>query len=303
MDELAPYRYLIAAELNKYVSAIMDTGGLVNGLVASVRATGAHGQKLAVLVGNVVNNLAALADDNLTYVSLLLDSTMTPAAYIGHCKDATPIDRVYGRNLIFDKLSKAAVSLVGPKNVGDAGAHRLSVLASTASTTSTGLEGREDPAGRPDHISSIAARIERGCFEWAVENSHGASTNSAFESKAFADLYGTRCGTVAGLLSPDSSVGARFRVDAVGDLLRGAVRPEAIGRMTEKELCPRAIEEDRRIIAERQNQKIVTKTSKLFRCPFCGLKECTYVSVRPLSGDEATQYRCTCVCGKMWTSR
>jgi len=151
-----------------------------------------------------------------------------------------------------------------------------------------------------------ARDIELGCYNAAVRTSKESEDppRRQWDSLAFVDIYGTRCGTINGLLDPDSSSCRAYGATLVRRLYEGAVSPAELGDMTAKELCPDATAVERAEIARRVVQKVQMKESSLFRCPHCGERRCTYQEVQRRSLDEAPDYLCRCInCNRRFTGR
>jgi DNA-directed RNA polymerase subunit M/transcription elongation factor TFIIS len=187
-----------------------------------------------------------------------------------------------------------------------------------------------------------ARAIEVSCYNAAVRASKASEEppRRQWDSPAFVDIYSTRCGTITILLDPSSSAcraypaaplverllaGTEPSREAPGESVPSAradttqgtasdsdpapplplpLRPEDLGDMTEKELCPQATAAERAEIAKRSEQKVAEKESNLFRCPHCGARRCTYREVQRRSLDEAPDYLCYCLsCNRRFTGR
>jgi DNA-directed RNA polymerase subunit M/transcription elongation factor TFIIS len=168
-----------------------------------------------------------------------------------------------------------------------------------------------------------ARAIEVSCFNAAVRASKESEEPPRRQwcSPAFVDIYSTRCGTITALLDPASTasraypaapLAERLLLSCFGETLGGPgeglspLRPDDLGDLTEKELCPQATAAERAEIAKRSVQKIVEKESNLFRCPHCTERRCTYQEVQRRSLDEAPDYFCRCLnpkCGRRFTGR
>lgn len=151
-----------------------------------------------------------------------------------------------------------------------------------------------------------ARTIEVSCFNAAVRASKESEEppRRQWDSAPFVDIYSTRCGTIAGQLDPASGPCLAYGATLTGRLWAGDLRPEDLGTMTEKELCPAATAAERAEIEKRLAQKVVEKESNLFRCPHCGARRCTYRGVQRRSLDEAQDYLCYCIeCKRRFTGR
>lgn len=151
-----------------------------------------------------------------------------------------------------------------------------------------------------------ARDIEVSCYNAAVRTSKESEDppRRQWDSPAFVDIYGTRCGTISGLLDPHSSACRAYGATLVTRLFDGTVSPATLGDMTSKELCPQATAAERAEIDKRAVQKVQMKESTLFRCPHCNERRCTYQEVQRRSLDEAPDYLCRCLsCNRRFTGR
>ena len=163
------------------------------------------------------------------------------------------------------------------------------------------MAAHERYAADRDCVLSTARAIEVSCYNAVVRASKESEDplRRNWDSPDFVDIYSTRCGTINGLLDPDSSACRAYGASLVPRLVSGALAPEALGSMTSKELCPQATEAERLVIARRTAQRIEKKESNLFRCPHCSAWRCTYREVQRRSLDEAPSYLCVCgACGR-----
>lgn len=153
---------------------------------------------------------------------------------------------------------------------------------------------------------SHATKIEQGCYNAAVRTSKGAENppRRQWDSEGFVSIYSDRCGAINGLLDPGTEANRVYAAEVVPRLLSGELRPEALGAMSVRELCPKATEAEREEIATRQSQKVVIKESVLFMCPFCKERRCEYETVQRRGPDEAPDYLCRCLaCSRKFNGR
>lgn len=153
-----------------------------------------------------------------------------------------------------------------------------------------------------------AAAIESACYNATVRISKGESDppRRQWEEPLFVDIYSTRCGSVYGLLDPESTPSRLYDPQVVQRLLSGALTPAEIGQLEERELCPRALAAERAEIAARSAQRVVAKESAIFACPHCKERRCTYTEVQRRSLDEPPDYICVCLnerCRRQFTGR
>lgn len=157
-----------------------------------------------------------------------------------------------------------------------------------------------------ENIVNTARAIESSCFNAAVRISKMSEDppRRQWDSSAFVDIYGTRCGAINGLLDPQSSVCKTYGASLLHRLQNGTIMADTLGDMPARELCPEAMDVERAEIAKRATQKVKLKESSLFRCPHCGERRCTYQEVQRRSLDEAPDYLCLCLnCNRRFTGR
>lgn len=152
----------------------------------------------------------------------------------------------------------------------------------------------------------VARAIEVSCFNAVVKISKNSEDppRRQWDSIAFVDIYGSRCGTINSMLDPFSSVCQTYGSTVIPKILDGTILPANLGTMTSKELCPQATILERNEIAKRIEQKVQRKESNLFRCPHCTVRKCVYQEVQRRSLDEAPDYLCLCLnCNRRFTGR
>ncbi len=171
------------------------------------------------------------------------------------------------------------------------------------------LKGSVHFAQNRSLAADTAHAIEISCYNQTIKLSKESEEppRRLWTSSSFTDIYSTRCGIIAGLLDPSSTSCRAYGPTLVMRLLAGLgitavedgmtpLRPEDLGRLGSKELCPKSIREEAAEIERRVNQKVVEKESRLFSCPYCNERRCTYTEVQRRSLDEAPDYLCLCLC-------
>ena len=88
----------------------------------------------------------------------------------------------------------------------------------------------------------------------------------------------------------------QYYENTILDQLRDrCITPEQLGSLTADDICPAASEHERTIINLRSQQKIQPNVSRFYRCPNCGVRECTYHTQQTRSLDEAMTIFCHCI--------
>lgn len=161
----------------------------------------------------------------------------------------------------------------------------------------------DDPTRR-----DYAVRIEKGCYNAAIARC--ADSAEAYQrqwtSPMFVNVYSARCGLVAANIDPGGRIvqGVQGGAWALDRLATQAWAPEALGGMTESELCPEAGKAERAEVLLRLDQKVDEKTSTLFACPKCHKRNHTYRLVQIGGADEPSTFMCTCKeCGTNYEGR
>lgn len=157
-----------------------------------------------------------------------------------------------------------------------------------------------------EKILAIVRALEISCFNAAVRISKMSEDppRRNWDSAAFVDIYGTRCGAINCLLDPKSSVHRTYSVHLIDQIRAGTISIETLGDAAVRDLCPESMDAERLEIATRTTQKVKLKESSLFRCPHCGERRCTYQEVQRRSLDEAPDYLCLCLnCNRRFTGR
>lgn len=166
----------------------------------------------------------------------------------------------------------------------------------------------QDPRFNEAQCREYAKQIERGCYNAAIARcaESADSYRRQWDSPMFVNVYGGRCGSVAANIDPQGAVAKNVEggTRALDCLASGEWKPAALGEMSASDLCPQAGKAERAIIMQRVNQKIEEKTSALFRCPRCHMRNHTYRQVQIGAGDEPSTFMCTCKeCGENYEGR
>jgi DNA-directed RNA polymerase subunit M/transcription elongation factor TFIIS len=153
---------------------------------------------------------------------------------------------------------------------------------------------------------TTARAIEAACYNAAVRLSRESEDppRRQWDSPAFVDIYGDRCGLIACQLDPASSSCQAYGATLGERLRKGSITPEALSVANSKDLCPKATETERMLLEKRAAQKIEEKASNLFQCPTCKVRKCTYNQVQLRGADEPPDYMCVCQnCGSKFKGR
>ncbi len=147
---------------------------------------------------------------------------------------------------------------------------------------------------------SASITIERSCYDECVMQCKMIDMRPTFDNKDFVARYNTACALVMAHLQVDGLVDSTYFVD---QLKRDAIDLTKIGQMTSEQLCPRASEQERTIIARRLEQRIEKKVCRAYKCHKCGGNETTLEEQQLRGLDEpptVTVYCENSVCKNKW---
>jgi DNA-directed RNA polymerase subunit M/transcription elongation factor TFIIS len=145
---------------------------------------------------------------------------------------------------------------------------------------------------------ALVRRIERDCFNKAINLCIDDGTNRLFTDKTFVDRYSAICSRVIANLDMTGPVGSDY---LVRNIINGAVDPRDVASLTSFELCPQASSNERKDIELRQMQKVPNKVSRAYKCKKCGGNETIPIEYQGRSADEGSSRSIKCViCGYIW---
>ena len=151
------------------------------------------------------------------------------------------------------------------------------------------------PAG---WAAKTATGVERSCYNSCILACRRNSCAPHWGPGAFRSYYVERVGAVAENLDPRSKIGSRYLAAALRD---GTVEVADVGFMNSYELHPEASRELRDDLNRRSQMRVVVRTSRLYRCPRCGVRECTHRETQERAADEASTTRLECIaCRHQW---
>ncbi len=143
-------------------------------------------------------------------------------------------------------------------------------------------------------------RIEKSCYEHAVEIAEYELLIPDMSNSSFEHLYRTRITRITKNLDIDSEVGDSHLMTLV---LSKSIDIDQISKMKPEELSPSRNEQVLEKLTARRNQKMSVKVSTLYRCRQCKKNETTVRSVQMRSLDESETLVINCVfCGYKWFS-
>jgi DNA-directed RNA polymerase subunit M/transcription elongation factor TFIIS len=147
-----------------------------------------------------------------------------------------------------------------------------------------------------EKIIDIVEKLEKSCYNHTIELSKdmGESIQRRWDCLMFVNLYSNRCGIVLVNLDINSTSVKKYGTYTIDELMKTNITPEILGRMSSQQLNPIAAETEKKELALRTAQKIETKFSKIFKCPNCRQRKCTYKEIQIRSLDEGGTLFATC---------
>lgn len=140
-----------------------------------------------------------------------------------------------------------------------------------------------------------AINLEKGVYNYAIQESNFKKIVKKWENPAFSQLYLDRLKTIyLNLKNPD----------LLASLQKGDIAPQSLAFMTHQEFAPEKwkslIEQKMKRDIAKYDKKIEASTD-MFTCKKCHSKKCTYYELQTRSADEPATIFVTCLdCGKHW---
>jgi len=155
-------------------------------------------------------------------------------------------------------------------------------------------------------ILKIAKTIEKSCYNHIILQCKNLEDPPCrkWTSSVFLTMYSNKCGVIYNLLNYNSSSNRLYNSTLLENIINNKINIKEIGSKSEKELCPKSIELEKKQIELRSEQHVKEKESNLFRCPKCKERRVTYREVQLRSIDEAPDYSCKCLnCGSRFKGK
>jgi DNA-directed RNA polymerase subunit M/transcription elongation factor TFIIS len=150
----------------------------------------------------------------------------------------------------------------------------------------------------PEEVDAIVRRIERSCYNTALEQCQQEFLDRSWHSPVFVGRYSALLYLYVANLDTQSSLGSTHLADAIAD---GKVPPEKICAFGSKDINPEASAYERGVIEVRQQQKVEGKFTTRYPCPKCFERKATYTEVQIRSADEPSSNRLVCLnCSNIW---
>jgi hypothetical protein len=145
-----------------------------------------------------------------------------------------------------------------------------------------------------DTKATYIRRIERGCYNNAVETCARDGIVQQWSCQKFLLRYSTNCYKVISNLEYEPLV-----IKIASDALEGGL--DSLCLLPSHELDPRKSQKERDEIELRRNQKVVKKVSRAFKCRKCGKNKTELLSFQARAADEDSSISIKCIkCGHVW---
>ena len=156
------------------------------------------------------------------------------------------------------------------------------LASSTETETGTGTE-------------TVATNIEKGIFNWAIQNATKNNIVKKWSNPFFITLYIDRLRSIyINLKKPEVS----------GAVISGKIKAPELAFMTHQEICPdkwKQLIEDKKVRDKQKYEPNIEASTDNFTCNKCKSKKCTYYQLQTRSADEPMTTFVTCLeCGKRW---
>jgi DNA-directed RNA polymerase subunit M/transcription elongation factor TFIIS len=143
-------------------------------------------------------------------------------------------------------------------------------------------------------VSIVVVNLEKGVYNYAVQEATNNRVVKKWENSAFVQLYVDRLRT---LLS---------NLPAIVPLLQsGEITAPAVAKMTHQEFRPDRwkdlMDQKMKRDASKLTGDVVEASTDMYTCKKCKSKRCTYYEMQTRSADEPATVFITCLdCGKRW---
>lgn len=150
----------------------------------------------------------------------------------------------------------------------------------------------------PDISAQLVRKIERSCYNTAIDVSQRKNIYANWENSSFVMIYQQICSKITKHLDMYSEIQSTELIERV---LGGDIDLKTIGELNAEELCPSKVQKIKQLIRQRLNAHIDMKISTMYRCSRCGQSKTQIREVQLRSLDESATLSITCTnCGYSW---
>lgn len=151
-----------------------------------------------------------------------------------------------------------------------------------------------------DETESLVRRMERSCFNYAVNECEEKYIQKSWQNPLFLQIYNSVCYKCLSNLDSASSVNS---TNLINMLINEDVLPSDIASLSSEIMNPEAARKERDELDTRRKQKRNLKFTTRYPCPKCKAKKVNYYEVQLRGADEASDNHCICLeCGNEWVA-
>ena len=151
------------------------------------------------------------------------------------------------------------------------------------------------PTEDGDYLINIPTNIEKGVYNWAIQQAAKQNIVKKWSNPFFVTLYIDRL----------RSVYINLKKPSVVELVvQQKIPAKDFAFMTHQEICPekwKQLIEDKKVRDKQKYEPNIEASTDNFTCNKCKSKKCTYYQLQTRSADEPMTTFVTCLeCGKRW---
>jgi len=143
----------------------------------------------------------------------------------------------------------------------------------------------------------LARRIERSCYNATCDKADEINIDKNWAHPKFEKLYHHISSRVTNNLDSSSEVNNPYLMTKIIEFLKGdpqGIDPSKVGTMSSELLCPASSLAIRNDLLARSQQKIVNKTSSMYKCRKCGKSETITKEIQIRALDEGASVSISC---------
>lgn len=152
-----------------------------------------------------------------------------------------------------------------------------------------------NPATGAEVVDTITSNLEKGIYNWAIQNATKQNIVKKWSNPFFVTLYIDRL----------RSVYINLKKPSVAAMVAQQTIPaKDFAFMTHQEICPekwKKLIDDKKVRDKQKYEPNIEASTDNFTCNKCKSKKCTYYQLQTRSADEPMTTFVTCLeCGKRW---
>ena len=159
-----------------------------------------------------------------------------------------------------------------------------------------GTQANETGAGKAVNCRSICLNLEKGVFNYAIQEADKKEIVKKWENVYFTQFYVDKMRSVITNLEKNAELRER--------ILSKAIKSHELAFMTHQQMNPTKWEkmlDDKKIRDENRYAPKIEASTDNFTCRKCKSKKCSYYQLQTRSADEPMTTFVTCIsCGSRW---